>query len=167
MTGSARHRAPHLLAIALAAAPLLALGVRAAGGGLSANPIEDVTHVTGEWSLRLLLLTLAVTPARRWLGWAWLAPLRLVLPWKYGFKSIKSIVKIRLTERQPPTSWNISAPGEYGFYANVNPAVDHPRWSQKRERRIGEFLKRDTLPFNGYGEQVAQLYSELDLRKFF
>ena len=95
------------------------------------------------------------------------APLRLVLPWKYGFKSIKSIVKIRLTERQPPTSWNISAPGEYGFYANVNPAVDHPRWSQKRERRIGEFLKRDTLPFNGYGEQVAQLYSGLDLRKNF
>ena len=93
------------------------------------------------------------------------APLRLVLPWKYGFKSIKSIVKIRLTERQPPTSWNVSAPSEYGFYANVNPAVDHPRWSQKRERRIGEFRKRDTLPFNGYGEQVAQLYAGLDLRK--
>jgi len=95
------------------------------------------------------------------------APLRLVLPWKYGFKSIKSIVKIRLTEHQPPTSWNVSAPREYGFYANVNPSVDHPRWSQKRERRIGEFRKRDTLPFNGYGEQVAQLYAGMDLRKNF
>ena len=95
------------------------------------------------------------------------APLRLVVPWKYGFKSIKSIVKIRLTEHQPPTSWNMSAPGEYGFYANVNPAVNHPRWSQKRERRIGEFRKRDTLPFNGYGEQVAKLYAGMDLRKNF
>ena len=93
------------------------------------------------------------------------APLRLVVPWKYGFKSIKSIVRIRLTEREPPTSWNLSAPGEYGFYANVNPAVDHPRWSQKRERRIGEFLKRKTLPFNGYGEQVAGLYAGMDLRR--
>jgi len=93
------------------------------------------------------------------------APLRLVLPWKYGFKSIKSIVKIRLTKQQPPTSWSVSAPSEYGFYANVNPAVDHPRWSQKRERRIGEFRKRDTLPFNGYGEQVAQLYAGMDLRQ--
>ena len=95
------------------------------------------------------------------------APLRLVLPWKYGFKSIKSIVKIRLTEYQPPNSWNVSAPGEYGFYANVNPEVNHPRWSQKRERRIGEFRKRDTLPFNGYGEQVAKLYAGMDLRKNF
>jgi sulfoxide reductase catalytic subunit YedY len=95
------------------------------------------------------------------------APLRLVVPWKYGFKSIKSIVAIRLTEEQPPTSWNLSAPREYGFYANVNPAVDHPRWSQKRERRIGEFRKRETLAFNGYAEQVAGLYSEMDLRKHF
>jgi sulfoxide reductase catalytic subunit YedY len=95
------------------------------------------------------------------------APLRLVVPWKYGFKSIKSIVAIRLTHEQPPTSWNLSAPREYGFYANVNPAVDHPRWSQKRERRIGEFRKRETLPFNGYAEQVASLYSSLDLRKNF
>ena len=83
------------------------------------------------------------------------APLRLVVPWKYGFKSIKSIVRIQLTEKQPETSWNLSAPSEYGFYSNVNPAVDPPRWSQARERRIGEFLKRDTLPFNGYAEQVA------------
>jgi sulfoxide reductase catalytic subunit YedY len=95
------------------------------------------------------------------------APLRLVVPWKYGFKSIKSIVRIRLTEEQPDTSWNLSQPREYGFYANVNPAVDHPRWSQKRERRIGEFLKRPTLAFNGYAEQVAPLYAGLDLAKFF
>jgi len=95
------------------------------------------------------------------------APLRLVVPWKYGFKSIKSIVAIRLLEKQPPTSWNLSAPGEYGFYANVNPAVGHPRWSQQRERRIGEFRKRETLAFNGYGDQVADLYRGMDLRKFF
>ena len=95
------------------------------------------------------------------------APLRLVVPWKYGFKSIKSIVRIRLTAEQPPTSWNRQAPGEYGFYANVNPDVDHPRWSQKRERRIGEFRKRPTLPFNGYAEQVAGLYRGMDLRKFY
>jgi sulfoxide reductase catalytic subunit YedY len=95
------------------------------------------------------------------------APLRLVVPWKYGFKSIKSIVRIHLTATQPRTSWNESAPHEYGFYANVNPAVDHPRWSQKRERRIGEFLKRPTLPFNGYAEQVASLYAGMDLRKHY
>jgi methionine sulfoxide reductase catalytic subunit len=93
------------------------------------------------------------------------APVRLVVPWKYGFKSIKSIVKLRLTESQPPTSWNVSAPGEYGFYSNVNPEVDHPRWSQARERRIGEFFKRKTLPFNGYATEVAGLYKDLDLRK--
>ena len=95
------------------------------------------------------------------------APLRLVVPWKYGFKSIKSIVEIRLTRTEPATSWNLSAPYEYGFYANVNPAVDHPRWSQKRERRIGEFRKRATLPCNGYAEQVAHLYAGMDLRKHF
>jgi sulfoxide reductase catalytic subunit YedY len=95
------------------------------------------------------------------------APLRLVVPWKYGFKSIKSIVKIRFTEQQPDTTWNREAPSEYGFYANVNPAVDHPRWSQKKERRIGDFLRRDTLPFNGYAEQVAGLYAGMDLRKNF
>jgi sulfoxide reductase catalytic subunit YedY len=95
------------------------------------------------------------------------APLRLVVPWKYGFKSIKSIVRIRLVEAQPPTSWNRSAPQEYGFYSNVNPDVSHPRWSQKRERRIGEFGKRPTLPFNGYADQVAGLYAGMDLRKLF
>ncbi len=92
------------------------------------------------------------------------APLRLVVPWKYGFKGIKSIVKIGLVERQPPTTWNVSAPGEYGFYANVNPRVSHPRWSQATERRIGEFGRRDTLMFNGYAEQVAHLYAGMDLR---
>lgn len=95
------------------------------------------------------------------------APIRLVVPWKYGFKGIKSIVKIRFVEQQPPTTWNISAPNEYGFYSNVNPEVDHPRWSQKTERRIGEFFKRQTLMFNGYGDQVASLYSGMDLRKYY
>ena len=95
------------------------------------------------------------------------APLRLVVPWKYGFKSIKSIVRIQLTESEPATSWNVAAADEYGFYANVNPAVDHPRWSQKRERRIGEFRKRPTLPFNGYADQVAGLYTGMDLTKHF
>jgi methionine sulfoxide reductase catalytic subunit len=90
------------------------------------------------------------------------APLRLVVPWKYGFKGIKSIVKIRLVETQPPTTWNLAAPREYGFYANVNPAVDHPRWSQATERRIGELKRRPTLPFNGYAEQVADLYAGMD-----
>jgi len=98
------------------------------------------------------------------------APLRLVVPWKYGFKSIKSIVRIRFTERQPRTSWNLSAPDEYGFFANVNPAVDHPRWSQAKERRIGgSFLSAriDTLPFNGYANEVASLYRGMDLRRFY
>jgi len=95
------------------------------------------------------------------------APLRLVVPWKYGFKSAKSIVKIRLVEKPPVSAWIRAAPGEYGFFSNVNPAVDHPRWSQARERRIGEFLKRPTLPFNGYGDQVARLYAGMDLKKFF
>ncbi len=93
------------------------------------------------------------------------APLRLVVPWKYGFKSLKSIVKIRLVEKQPPTTWNIANSREYGFYSNVNPEVDHPRWSQARERRIGEFFKRKTLRFNGYGGQVASLYAGMDLKK--
>jgi sulfoxide reductase catalytic subunit YedY len=95
------------------------------------------------------------------------APLRLVVPWKYGFKSIKSIVKIRFVEEQPLTAWNRSAPNEYGFYSNVNPNVDHPRWSQARERRIGEFFKRPTLMFNGYADQVAALYAGMDLRKYY
>lgn len=95
------------------------------------------------------------------------APIRVVVPWKYGFKSIKSIVKIRFVDKQPPTTWNLSNAREYGFYSNVNPAVDHPRWSQASERRLGEFLKRKTLPFNGYGDQVAGLYTGMDLRKFY
>jgi sulfoxide reductase catalytic subunit YedY len=95
------------------------------------------------------------------------APIRLVVPWKYGFKSIKSIVKIELVASQPTTTWQAAAPSEYGFYSNVNPEVDHPRWSQKKERRIGEFLKRDTLKFNGYGDQVASLYNGMDLKKNF
>ncbi len=98
------------------------------------------------------------------------APLRLMVPWKYGFKNIKGIVKIRFTERQPKTTWNASAPNEYGFYANVNPKVDHPRWRQAKERRIGDpwyASKRKTLLFNGYAEEVAGLYSGMDLTKFF
>jgi sulfoxide reductase catalytic subunit YedY len=95
------------------------------------------------------------------------APVRLVVPWKYGFKSIKSIVKIRFVETQPPTSWNKMQAQEYGFYSNVNPEVDHPRWSQATERRIGEFLRRKTLMFNGYGEQVASLYKGMDLKKYY
>ena len=95
------------------------------------------------------------------------APMRLVVPWKYGFKSIKSIVAIEFTDKQPSTSWGRSAPSEYGFYSNVNPHVDHPRWSQKKERRIGEFFKRDTLLFNGYQEEVASLYEGMDLKTNF
>jgi sulfoxide reductase catalytic subunit YedY len=95
------------------------------------------------------------------------APVRLVVPWKYGFKSIKSIVKVRFVEKQPATAWSLQTPHEYGFYSNVNPEVDHPRWSQATERRIGEFLRRKTLMFNGYGEQVASLYKGMDLRKLY
>ena len=95
------------------------------------------------------------------------APLRLVTPWKYGFKGVKSIVKIRLTSDMPENTWQLMAANEYGFYANVNPDVDHPRWSQARERRIGEFRRRPTLMFNGYGEQVAHMYRGMDLRKWY
>jgi len=95
------------------------------------------------------------------------APVRMVIPWKYGFKSIKSLVKIRFVADQPPTTWNLEAPNEYGFYSNVNPNVDHPRWSQATERRLGEFFRRPTLMFNGYGDQVASLYAGMDLRKYF
>jgi sulfoxide reductase catalytic subunit YedY len=94
------------------------------------------------------------------------APLRIVLPWKYGFKSAKAIVRIRFTEEQPSNTWNKASPSEYGFYSNVNPNVDHPRWSQAKERRLGEFFKRPTLMFNGY-DQVASLYSGMDLKKYF
>jgi sulfoxide reductase catalytic subunit YedY len=93
------------------------------------------------------------------------APLRLVVPWKYGFKGIKSIVRIRFTDKQPMNTWQRMASNEYGFYANVNPEVDHPRWSQKRERRIGEFFRRPTVVFNGYADQVARLYTGMDLRR--
>ena len=93
------------------------------------------------------------------------APVRLIVPWKYGFKGGKSIVRIRFTEKQPRTTWNLAAADEYGFYANVNPEVDHPRWSQARERRVGEFFKRKTLMFNGYAEEVASMYAGMDLRK--
>ena len=93
------------------------------------------------------------------------APVRMVVPWKYGYKSIKSIVKIRFVTKQPPTTWNRMASQEYGFYSNVNPAVDHPRWSQAKERRLGEIFKRATLMFNGYGDQVASLYNGMDLKK--
>ena len=95
------------------------------------------------------------------------APIRIVLPWKYGFKSAKAIVRIHFTEKEPLNTWKLSAPQEYGFYANVNPNVDHPRWSQAKERRLGEFSKRPTLMFNGYGDQVASLYSGMDLKKNF
>lgn len=95
------------------------------------------------------------------------APLRLAVPWKYGFKSAKAITHIRLTEKQPATSWNLAAPSEYGFYANVNPQVAHPRWSQARENRIGELTKHPTLMLNGYADQVARLYTGMDLKKFF
>jgi methionine sulfoxide reductase catalytic subunit len=95
------------------------------------------------------------------------APVRMVIPWKYGFKSAKSLVKIRFVKNQPPTTWNMDAPFEYGFYANVNPHVDHPRWSQATERRLGDFFRRPTLMFNGYSDQVASMYTGMDLRKNF
>ena len=95
------------------------------------------------------------------------APIRLVVPWKYGFKSIKSVVRIMLTDFVPPTTWNIAAPNEYGFYSNVNPSVPHPRWSQAKERRIPELGQRSTLMFNGYGDEVAAMYAGMDLKKYF
>ncbi len=95
------------------------------------------------------------------------APLRHIVPWKYGFKGCKSIVRIRFTDKEPRTAWNIATPHEYGFYANVNPTVDHPRWSQATERRVGEFRRRKTLMFNGYADQVASLYAGMDLRKLY
>ncbi len=93
------------------------------------------------------------------------APVRMTLPWKYGFKSIKSLVKIKFQQKMPPTTWNLSAPTEYGFYSNVNPTVDHSRWSQAKERRLGEIFKRPTLMFNGYADQVAAMYNGMDLKK--
>ena len=93
------------------------------------------------------------------------APVRMTLPWKYGFKSIKSLVKIKFQQKMPPTTWNLAGPSEYGFYSNVNPSVDHPRWSQAKERRLGEIFKRPTLMFNGYADQVASMYNGMDLKK--
>ena len=93
--------------------------------------------------------------------------MRLVVPWKYGFKSIKSLIKIKLVGDQPPSTWNITNASEYGFYSNVNPQVDHPRWSQGSERRLGELRRRPTVMFNGYGDQVAQLYAGMNLKKYF
>jgi sulfoxide reductase catalytic subunit YedY len=95
------------------------------------------------------------------------APVRIVVPWKYGFKSIKSIARIRFVEKQPNTTWQMANAREYGFYSNVNPEVDHPRWSQAKERRIGEFFKIPTQPFNGYGDHVASLYTGMDLKKYY
>ena len=95
------------------------------------------------------------------------APIRLIVPWKYGFKGAKSIVRVTFEENEPMNTWKRMQASEYGFYANVNPAVDHPRWSQASERRIGEFFKRKTLPFNGYADQVASLYTGMDLKKFY
>jgi sulfoxide reductase catalytic subunit YedY len=93
------------------------------------------------------------------------APVRMILPWKYGFKSIKSLVKIKFQQKMPPTTWNLAGPSEYGFFSNVNPNVDHPRWSQAKERRLGEIFKRSTLMFNGYADQVAAMYNGMDLKK--
>ncbi|MGC2889985.1 MAG: protein-methionine-sulfoxide reductase catalytic subunit MsrP, partial [Candidatus Acidiferrum sp.] len=95
------------------------------------------------------------------------APVRMVIPWKYGFKSIKSIIKIKFVSKEPPTTWNLANSHEYGFYSNVNPNVDHPRWSQATERRLGDIFRRKTLMFNGYQDQVASMYTGMDLRKFF
>jgi methionine sulfoxide reductase catalytic subunit len=95
------------------------------------------------------------------------APVRMVIPWKYGFKGIKSLVKIKFQSKMPPTTWNLAASNEYGFYSNVNPHVDHPRWSQAKERRLGEIFRRDTLMFNGYGDQVASMYNGMDLKKYY
>ncbi|EGM70025.1 protein-methionine-sulfoxide reductase catalytic subunit MsrP [Shewanella sp. HN-41] len=141
---------------------------RLMGGGIHYPYVEGLTLAEAMNDLTLMSVGLYGKTLPPQNG----APIRLVVPWKYGFKSIKSIVRIRVMDKQPPTSWNQLAPHEYGFYANVNPAVDHPRWSQASERRIGEgglfSAKRiDTQPFNGYGEFVASLYGDMDLRKFY
>lgn len=141
---------------------------RLMGGGIHYPYVEGLTLAEAMNELTLMSVGLYGKTLPPQNG----APIRLVVPWKYGFKSIKSIVRIRVMEKQPPTSWNQLAPHEYGFYANVNPAVDHPRWSQASERRIAEgglfSAKRiDTQPFNGYGEFVASLYQDMDLGKFY
>ncbi|WP_372870935.1 protein-methionine-sulfoxide reductase catalytic subunit MsrP [Shewanella sp.] len=141
---------------------------RLMGGGIHYPYVEGLTLAEAMNDLSLLSVGLYGKTLPPQNG----APVRLVVPWKYGFKSIKSIVKIRVTDKQPPTSWNQLAPHEYGFYANVNPEVDHPRWSQASERRIGpgglfSATRIPTLPFNGYAEQVAGLYKGLDLRRYY
>ena len=139
---------------------------RLVGGGIDYPYVEGLRIDEAMHPLSLLALGLYGKTLPTQNG----APIRLVVPWKYGFKGIKSIVKIKLVETMPPTTWNLLAPHEYGFYANVNPDVDHPRWSQATERFIGEggpftTTRQDTLPFNGYGDQVASLYSGMDLRR--
>ncbi|MFA7521242.1 protein-methionine-sulfoxide reductase catalytic subunit MsrP, partial [Shewanella sp.] len=141
---------------------------RLMGGGIHYPYVEGLTIAEAMNDLTLMSVGLYGKTLPPQNG----APIRLVVPWKYGFKSIKSIVRIRVLDKQPPTSWNQLASHEYGFYANVNPAVDHPRWSQATERRIGEgglfsATRIDTLPFNGYGEFVASLYDGMDLRKYY
>lgn len=141
---------------------------RLVGGGINYPYVEGLTIEEAMHPLTLIAVGLydKALPAQNG------APVRLVVPWKYGFKSIKSIVNIKLVDKEPPTTWNLSAPSEYGFYANVNPAVSHPRWSQAQERRItqgGLFSQQyiKTLPFNGYGKEVAHLYKGMDLTKYF
>lgn len=141
---------------------------RLMGGGIHYPYVEGLTIAEAMNELTLMSVGLYGKTLPPQNG----APIRLVVPWKYGFKSIKSIVRIRVMDKQPPTSWNQLAPHEYGFYANVNPAVDHPRWSQASERRIGEgglfsAQRINTLPFNGYSEFVASLYEGMDLRQFY
>ena len=138
------------------------------GGGLVYPYVEGLRLDEARHPLTLLALGLYGKQLAPQNG----APLRLVVPWKYGFKSIKAIVRIRLVASQPPTTWNQAAPQEYGFYANVNPAVDHPRWSQASERVIGpggllDIRRQPTLPFNGYADEVAELYQGMDLRQWF
>ena len=141
---------------------------RSLGGGIDYPYVEGLRLDEAMNSLSFLAMGLygKTLPAQNG------APIRLVVPWKYGFKSIKSIVSIRLVEEMPPTTWNLLAPNEYGFYANVNPEVDHPRWSQASERFIGEggifgAKRQPTLMFNGYGDEVASLYQGMDLRKWY
>ncbi len=138
-------------------------GLLSFGGGLDWPYVEGLRLDEALHPLTLLTLGMygKVLPNQNG------APIRIVVPWKYGFKSAKSLVRIRLVSEEPKTAWNKAAPQEYGFYSNVNPNVSHPRWSQATERRIGELRRRSTLMFNGYADQVAQLYTGMDLRKFY
>ena len=131
------------------------------GGGLDWPYIEGLRMDEAIHPLTILATGIYGKPLLAQNG----APLRLVVPWKYGFKGVKSIVKIKFVEEQPKNTWQVTNPGEYGFYANVNPTVDHPRWTQASERRIGQFRRLETKMFNGYAEQVASMYAGMDLRK--